>query len=250
MTDGSDIMVVGVTDCGVKFDNYIRWLETSGRLMQIVKLSAALNNGGQADQCDGVVLTGGGDIHPRFFGRPDAIEEIDATKVDEYRDEFELKVVERLIRRGAPLFGICRGMQVVNVYQGGDIILDLDKIGKTAHGLVNNPDGIVQTGVQENGDRMHPIVVERGSQLNAMVGATRGTINSSHHQAVGRLGKELRSTAWSDDGIIEALEPSGSREGFLLLVQWHPERLPVQNLFSTGVRDAFLDAARNYGLAH
>ncbi len=240
MTGRPERMVIGVTDCGAKFENYTRWLESSARQMQIIKLSAALYNDSEVDRCDGILLTGGGDIHPRFYGKPEAIVELDPMQVDEHRDEFEFKVIERLIRRRAPLLGICRGLQVVNMHHGGDIILDLGKVGKKDH----------QVEQEQNGDRTHAVVVEPGSRLANCVRATQGTVNSSHHQAVGRVGKELRGTAWSSDGVIEALESSGGREDFLLLVQWHPERLPADHPFSMGIRDGFLDAAWKYALAH
>ncbi|MGD0339050.1 MAG: gamma-glutamyl-gamma-aminobutyrate hydrolase family protein [Bacteroidota bacterium] len=253
MNVNPESIVIGVTDCGAKFENYTRWLETSTRQMQIIKLSAALHNYGEVDRCDGVLLTGGGDIHPKFFGKPDAVEELDPKEVDEYRDEFELKIIERLVRRDIPLLGICRGLQVVNIHHGGDIILDLMKFGKKEHGIINDsgdPSQLSNGEQVESRDRMHRIVVEPGSRLQACVRATQGVVNSSHHQAVGRVGKELRSTAWSNDGVIEALESAVERENFLLLVQWHPERLAVENTFSMGVRDGFLDAARQYALAH
>jgi putative glutamine amidotransferase len=255
-------MVIGVSDCGAKFENYTRWLETASRLIQIIKLSDLLQNEGEVDRCDGVLLTGGGDLHPRFFGRPEAFAELDPNQIDERRDEYELMVVDRVLRRGAPLLGICRGMQLVNVYRDGDLIPDLVKIGKNDHSAITDSRiSSIEAGVPgemmrattvhpESRDRDHTVIVESGSLLHGCVRSTKGTVNSSHHQAIGRVGKELRAVAWSDDGVIEALESTGGHGEFLLLVQWHPERMALDNAFSNGVRGGFLDAARQYALAH
>lgn len=246
-------IIIGVTDCGRKFENYTRWIEASGRSVRIIKLSASLSNHGEVDRCDGILLTGGGDIHPRFFGKPEEIRELDSDQIDECRDEFELRVVEQQAQRAeTPLLGICRGLQVVNIFYDGDLVLDLEKIGKKNHRVIGRADNAAPSGLMriEEYDRMHPVIVEPESQLRKYVGTSHGIVTSSHHQAVGRVGKGLRATAWSGDGVIEALELSENREGFFLLVQWHPERMEAGNSFSTGVRSGFLDAAMKFGLAH
>jgi putative glutamine amidotransferase len=250
-------MVIGVSDCGAKFENYTRWLETASRQIRIIKLSYHLQNESEVDRCDGVLLTGGGDLHPKLFRRPEAVIELDPHEIDSKRDEYEMAIVGRVLRRGAPMLGICRGMQLVNVYQDGDIVLDLKKIGKNDHRAIRDAgigdsDEMMDsvTSHHEDRDRVHPVIVDSGSMLYRYVQVTKGMVNSSHHQAIGRVGKQLRAVAWSDDGVVEALESTGVQGEFVLLVQWHPERMAFDNAFSYGVRGGFLDAARQYALTH
>src|SRR5512136_844137 len=98
MTGKSEAIVIGVCDCGKKFENYTRWLESESRQVRFLRLSVSVQNEDEVDRCDGVVLTGGGDIHPKFFGKPESIIEHDLAEVDERRDAFEFAVVDRAIR--------------------------------------------------------------------------------------------------------------------------------------------------------
>jgi putative glutamine amidotransferase len=112
------------------------------------------------------------------------------------------------------VLGICRGAQLYNVAMGGTLIPDLETAGYASH---------------KNGDAAegsHGVTLEPGSLLHTTVGCTSGQVNTYHHQAADKVGRGLRVAARSDDGVIEALEweqPEG--RPFLLLVQWHPERL-------------------------
>jgi putative glutamine amidotransferase len=113
-----------------------------------------------------------------------------------------------------PVLGICRGAQVFNVAMGGSLIPEIETAGFRSHRLGDDPGGV------------HGVSVMDGSVLLGVVGVKEGTVNSSHHQAVDAVGRGLRVAARSDDGIIEALEwddPAG--KPFVLLVQWHPERM-------------------------
>ena len=152
----------------------------------------------EPDGCDALLLPGGGDIHPHFYGQP-----IDgAEAVDETRDEYELELFRRFAERGKPIFGICRGLQLVNVALGG-----------TLRQHIEGHDQI------EGVDRIHGARTDN-SLLHALYGE-RFSVNSAHHQAIDRLGTGLRAVAWADDGTIEAVR-HGSLPVFA--VQWHPER--------------------------
>jgi putative glutamine amidotransferase len=121
-------------------------------------------------------------------------------------------------------------MQLANVYFGGTLIPDIEEAGFSAH-RSKDPETVCS----------HPIVVGKDSQLRNIVGTENGSVNSSHHQAVGSPGSGLRVAARAADGIIEALELSdGEPEGFFLLVQWHPERMTEpENPFSRRILDIF-----------
>jgi putative glutamine amidotransferase len=163
------------------------------------------------DGLDGVLLTGGGDIHPSRYGQTPHPK---LGHVDHARDQFELLLARGALSRGIPLLGICRGAQVLGVALGGDLVQDIDSDVEDAK---KHP-----AGGRGNASH-HCIEIAPGSHLSQIMGARRVRVNSSHHQANGRLGSGVRKVAWSEDGVIEAIERE--EEGFVLGVQWHPERM-------------------------
>jgi putative glutamine amidotransferase len=154
--------------------------------------------------------------------------------MDERRDEFELKVIDYTQKNQLPLLGICRGLQITNVYFGGTLIPDIPTSGMSDHSKLNN------------NDRYHQINTNVGSQLFDIVGNVTGEVNSAHHQSADGIGSGLRISATSSDGIIEALEreqPDG--KSFLILVQWHPERMiDQQSPFTKNIKQAFLESIK------
>ena len=153
---------------------------------------------------DGLLLAGGGDMDPALFGQSDR----GSRKIDPARDRAELALLDAFLGAGKPVLAICRGHQVVNVWAGGDLIQDLDPALAPFHG-----------GGEE--DRVHPVRAEEGSLLYRLYGPVLA-VNSSHHQALGRLGKGLAATAWSEGGVVEAAEHEDLP---LISVQFHPERM-------------------------
>lgn len=206
-------VTIGITECG-KWDKYASWVQRADSRIEIVKLSWKENNAAELDRCHGVVLTGGEDVHPRFYGSPQGIAELDPKEVNERRDEFELEIIGRTLQKELPLLGICRGLQVANVYFGGALILDLPSTGKPGHSK------------SQGYDRTHPVKLTSGTLLEKSIGVDHGEVNSAHHQAAERIGGGLRLSAISDDGVIEGLEwMELDQKPFFLLVQWHPERM-------------------------
>lgn len=167
--------------------------------------------------CRGLVLAGGSDIEPARYGQPN----VAARNPHPERDEMESRLIEEALALGMPVFGICRGLQMLNVAFGGSLMQD---IGET------------HTNVR------HGIVFQPGSQLAAI--AQPETVNSRHHQAIDRLGDRLRITARSPrDGVIEGIEAIGLP--FVLAVQWHPEDLAVSGeVEARALFDAFAAAVR------
>lgn len=154
--------------------------------------------------CDGLLLCGGDDIAPHFFGQ----ENQGSDPPDLVRDEAELALFRAYYQARKPIFGICRGIQLINVALGGTLIQDLPAHIKPFHG----------GGARS---RIHPIRAEEGSLLASLYGPIF-PVNSIHHQAVDRLGEGLRATAWAESGFVEAFEHE-SRP--ILGVQFHPERM-------------------------
>jgi Predicted glutamine amidotransferases len=192
------------------------------------KLSPTLGNVDAISEVDGLLLTGGGDIDPEFYGRTGLRNQ--AQDINRGRDEFEFEVIKRALDADLPILGVCRGMQVMNVALGGSLHVDLKSNGFKDHSTPVN--GILK----------HAISIEPNSLLSGLAGGLNRDVNSYHHQAIDELGKGLMPTAQSPDGVVEAAEWL-SKEGmsFLLLVQWHPERtLGSSDVFSTNLAKIFL----------
>jgi putative glutamine amidotransferase len=150
------------------------------------------------------------------------------------RDAFELALARRAIERDIPFLGVCRGMQVLNVAQGGTLIQDLPTaLGHSHHCRV--------PGSFDGAD--HPVHLAAGSQAAKAVGDAHAGTLSHHHQGIGRLGEELAISGWSDlDEVPEAIEVPDRR--FAVGVQWHPEADATSQVIATLVEEA-----REYALA-
>ena len=164
------------------------------------------------DSIAGLVLTGGEDVDPAHYDVPPH-----AAAGDPHagRDACELALARVARDRAIPTLAICRGAQVVNVAFGGTLIQDIPS--ECSGTLDHDPRGARR-------QRVHTVQIEPGSELARAVGATELATNSSHHQAVDRLGDGLRITARTSDGIVEGLE-STDPAWWMVAVQWHPEEL-------------------------
>jgi putative glutamine amidotransferase len=122
-------ITIGITDCS-KYANYEKWISMENDVV-VVKLSHADNNFEDIKKCDGIILSGGEDVHPRYYHKPEYLKY--CHEIDERRDEFEWKVLEFTEKNSLPLFGICRGLQMANVYFGGTLVPDIPAFGKFNH---------------------------------------------------------------------------------------------------------------------
>ena len=221
-------ITIGITDCS-RYQNYHRWIESEPGI-KIVKLSHLNQNFDDISKCDGIILSGGEDVHPRFYKKEEFLEL--CHEINEERDDFEWKVVEYTEKNRLPLLGICRGLQVANVFFGGTLIPHIPAFGKFDHSK------------KGSFDRYHNIQVDSNSQLQSIVGTTSGQVNSAHHQSADRIGKGLVASAISGDGVVEAIEKEDENALFQL-VQWHPERMDnLESVFSRNIKTQFLDACK------
>ena len=224
-------MRIGITDCG-KFENYRRWIESETGF-QVVKLSMHLKNAGELDACAGVIFSGGEDLHPKLYGKPEFVLEYGLKEIIPERDQFEYEVIAKAFTEKKPVLGICRGLQLINVFLGGTLVPDIPRLVKSAaHGKKN---GVDQT---------HFIRVIPGTLLHDICGQELGTVNSAHHQSVDKPGELLKISAFSEPSIIEAMEwKDPANKSWLLMVQWHPERMTdLSSPFSSSIKSSFLDA--------
>jgi putative glutamine amidotransferase len=156
-----------------------------------------------ANFCDALMLTGGSDLSPSLYGE-DILNE--TVKVNALRDSFEVKLATAFLKRKKPILTICRGFQLINVLLGGDLYQDL----------------VAQKGLYHMDPQLrHPVHACEGSVLSQLFG-TEFNVNSTHHQAIRKLGRGLKATAFSPEGLIEAYE---HESGLILGTQFHPERL-------------------------
>jgi putative glutamine amidotransferase len=228
---------IGITDCG-KFENYRRWMAMEPGV-EVVKLSYQKQNVSDANDCDGILLSGGEDVHPSLYGKPEFIEEYGLTEIIPARDQFEYEVIEKALDQKKPVFGICRGLQLVNVYLGGTLLPDIPRLSQSSvHGKISGQ------------DQIHEIRVESSSSLRKMTLQDSGPVNSAHHQGVDKPADDLKISAYSEPGIVEAMEwKDPAHKSWLLLVQWHPERMQeLSSPFSHNLKQAFLKVINN-GLA-
>jgi putative glutamine amidotransferase len=213
---------------------YVRALVAAGGVPIILSpLMGAPLAGSGLDGCDGLLLTGGEDIHPSWYGAdPSPL----LSQPSQERDLFELALFAVARQRGLPILGICRGIQLINVALGGTLFQDLpsERPGSVNH----SPTGSRDT-------RSHPVRIQPGSRVANALDATTITVNSVHHQAIKDLAPTLVASGWTQDDLIEAVE-SGPGASWILAVQWHPEEMhadrhaPEHGLFSALVNEAGL----------
>lgn len=176
-----------------------------------VALAGGLPFGAYCPPCDlsydGLLLSGGEDVLPARFGQ-----EHDGTlDTDPDRDAAEFALAEAYLAAGKPILGICRGHQVLNIALGGTLRQDIGPELCLFHRRMPEADR----------DKLHPIRTA-GSSLLAELYGPLCMVNSSHHQAVDRLGRGLRAAAWAESGLVEAMEHDSLP---VLCVQFHPERM-------------------------
>ncbi|MEV5551329.1 gamma-glutamyl-gamma-aminobutyrate hydrolase family protein [Streptomyces sp. NPDC052309] len=171
---------------------------------------------------DGVLLPGGGDLHPSRYGAGTAHETV--YDVDDEQDAFDLETARQARLLGLPLLAICRGLQVVNTALGGTLHQDMGGPGR------------------EHRHVRHPVSLTPGSLLAEVTGTDKTEASCYHHQHVDRLGRGLRVTARAADGTVEAVEAAAPADWFLA-VQWHPEDTAAEDPAQQALFDGLVRAA-------
>jgi putative glutamine amidotransferase len=188
------------------------------------------------DLADGVLLTGSpSNVHPRHFG--EAVHD-PALPLDPDRDGWTLPLIPRVLERGIPLFAICRGFQETNVALGGSL-------HQAVHEVTGQRDHRGAGSAEQQYGTAHPVQVERGGVLDAILAVGEIDVNSVHGQGVKRLAEGLRIEARAPDGLVEAFSKAGSA-GFNLCVQWHPEWKAADNPVSVKLFKAFGRACEGF----
>ena len=177
------------------------------------------------NSCDGFLYSGGVDVDPARYGES---KQSDSVEIDGERDDFEFAMFPAVYDSGKPILGICRGIQVLNAFLGGELYQDIKPFEHVPH--------------NDHWAKVHTVTVRRGTLLSRLLGQDTVLVNSQHHQAADRIAPELEIAALSEDGIVEALEKPDAH--FCLGVQWHPEWLSDADPAQQGLFDAFVEACR------
>ncbi|HKR99061.1 MAG TPA: gamma-glutamyl-gamma-aminobutyrate hydrolase family protein [Candidatus Dormibacteraeota bacterium] len=210
------------------YTRYLRLIEAAGGRPLVIEPMLApdeLHAAALMGTLDGLVLPGGWDIDPPMYGEKRTIPETE--DVDHPLDSTERQLVRSAVRAGVPVFGICRGLQMVNVALGGTLRQHIDK-----HDTHDEGRDVL----------CHEIVIEPGSELMGAFGSSPVMVNSLHHQAVKRVAPSLRVTAKSTDGIVEGVE---SAYRMVVAVQCHPEELLDAQPWALSLLQRFMDRARS-----
>lgn len=216
-----------------KLNNYRKSIEMSGG--KIVVLSEAYDEeflNSQLKQIDGLLIPGGGDIDPKFLHE----ENKGSREPDAGLDQFEFNIIKYCVERKMPIFAICRGHQLINVYFGGNLYQDLPSQYERKDLLIHQilDDGKVKP-------CFHYINIQKDSLLYELLGEEKIRANSSHHQSVKDSAPGFKITSLSEDGVIEAMEGTG--DSYIMSVQFHPEKLVIEDpryyaLFERFIKEA------------
>jgi len=227
---GSDVLQnEGERDRAFVFTTYIESLKRAGAVPVLIPPQPE-NAADLVETLDGILLAGGDDCDPAEYG-----EEKHPTceTMDPRRQKNDLGLAKLARERGIPTLGICLGVQVMNVAAGGTLIQDIGSAVDTDIDHASEPS-----------DRhRHDVHVDSSTTLGRILGDQEFNVNSSHHQAIGRVADGLRVTAKAPDGIVEGLEDPS--HPFYVGVQWHPEDMPGESSASA-IFGAFVEAARKY----
>jgi putative glutamine amidotransferase len=181
------------------------------------------------DQADGILFTGGADVDPERYGKPELRAECKTIELE--RDTVEFQLADKADALQLPIFGICRGLQLLNVHYGGTLIADLESHGKLSH-----------TRIGEN-DSRHEVHAEPGKLIRKISAVAEGGVSSAHHQGIDQLAPGLSASAKSSgDDVIEAIEWNDqSEKPYFLAVQWHPERMDFDEPLAGKLFENFLE---------
>lgn len=202
---------------------YVSCLTAAGavvRWIDMAHLSAAA-------ECDGLLIPGGDDIHPKLYGQ--AVSE-KCGKQNPLRDEIDPAILEVFLKTGKPILGVCRGIQMMNVHLGGTLHQDITELQTIRH-----------SDFRHRSKECHTVSIEENTLLHRILGQSQIPVNTIHHQAVDKLAPGLVVSATSPDGFVEALE--WPAHPFFVGVQWHPELIPHRNA-QMKIITAFVDACR------
>lgn len=219
------------------YESYSKWIKAINPSIETIDLYFLSKEEAikVLEQCNGLLLTGGPDVEPSKYGKP---ADTARCEIDLKRDSLEFELIRLAEKMNLPTLGICRGMQILNVAFGGNLIVDIpEDWGTKVRHRCEHPESC-----------FHDISVDPNTLLNEITGVFKEQVNTNHHQAVNVPAPAFVITARSNDGIAEALEwKEPNDKPFLIAVQWHPERLPLQSKMSFPIGSRFIQEVIKFG---
>ena len=213
--------------------DYSRSVEAAGGVPVLLPVSDPETTKALVSHLDGLLLAGGEDVDPLLYKeKPEA----SLGKISPWRDGFEWNLAEAALEQQLPIFGICRGFQLLNVVLGGSLVQDL-----ASENAVYSHHTCLQYPKEQYS---HEVLLTKDSRINTMFEQERIWVNSFHHQGIKALGEGLMVTGRSEDGLVEAFEGTGAN--FLLAVQWHPETFTETKAEHLVLFQSFVTAAKDY----
>ena len=213
-------------------ENYINWIHRIDSTVQIFDLYTLPEDSAVKimRSCHGILFTGGEDVNPAFYRQPaDTVQ----CEMDKSRDSLEFSLIRVALKKKIPILGICRGLQILNVAMGGTLVVDIPTDYPTT----------IPHKCEDYTKCHHPVKITDNTLLKEVSKSNTGWVNTNHHQAIATPGKGLKISARSDDGLPEAIEWADPKDkGYLMAVQWHPERMEKDNPLSDPLARAFLQA--------
>lgn len=184
---------------------YVKAVQLAGGLPFVLPIGPKELAKSYVEQIDKLILAGGQDVSPKFYRQKQTVN----GHYSQARDEFELALLEEALLQNKPVFAVCRGMQLLNVFFGGTLRQELQSFTKILH---------MQDPVPKE-QPSHDLLIEKESALYSIYGK-KSRVNSFHNQAVNRLATDLKEVAFCPDGVIESIE---AKQRKILAVQWHPD---------------------------
>lgn len=222
------------------YGNYSTWVKKAASDAKIINMYELGVDSSLVvlEKCHGLIIAGGADVYPEWYGQIE--DTIKCGAFDRYRDTLEIQLIKKAIKNKIPLIGICRGEQILNVSLGGSLIVDIP----------TEYDSLIKHRQQDWRNCYHEVEFVETSYLSELIHQKTGIVNSNHHQAIDRLAEGLMITSRAKDGLAESLEWKNKNDkGFLMAVQWHPERLDtVHPEMSLPILNAFIQEAKAYSV--
>jgi putative glutamine amidotransferase len=219
--------------------NYVNWLKRADPSIQTIDLyllpvASAVQ---QLGTCSGLLVTGGEDVYPGRYGKE--YDTARCTEMNPHRDSLDMALIEKALALKMPVFGVCRGHQILNVYLGGTLVIDIPQdIGRRVKHQCDD---------YQHCD--HGVQVRKTTLLGSICMCDSASVTTNHHQAVDHLSPLLIANATSDDNLVEGVEWKNPEEkSFLIGVQWHPERMDRSNPLSGRLAEEFILQSAVYSL--
>ncbi|NVO18981.1 MAG: gamma-glutamyl-gamma-aminobutyrate hydrolase family protein [Bacteroidetes bacterium] len=219
-------------------ENYVKWIHRIDSSVVIFDLKSLPFDSAiiVLSKCDGVIFTGGEDISPNLYHKTD---DSSRCETNPHRDSLEIVLLRKAFKSKMPVLGICRGEQLINVFQGGTLFMDIP---------AEHPSDVVHK-CEDYTKCYHTVTISPGTLLKEVSKVDTGWVTSNHHQAIENLGHELKISAYTKDNLPEAIEWTDPKEkSFLLAVQWHPERMKPGDRLSDPLIKTFMQASIIYSV--